>query len=247
SRDRRRLHVRAGGHGVIREAEESVTVGSYAPLPPAPTGVADYAAALVTALRGYGRVEIAPERCDSALYHIGNNRQHAGIYQRALERPGVVVLHDAILHHFLLGNLAESRYEDEFVYNYGAWNRGLAEELWRGRAAAAADVRYFQYPMLKRIAERARVVVVHNPAAARMVARHAPHTRVVEIPHLFEAPSLPEATEVAQFRTHLGFPEDAFVFGIFGYIRESKRLMQTLKAFLDVRRENSRIALLVAG
>ena len=224
-----------------------MTVGFYAPMPPARTGVADYAAALLPALRRYGPVEGGAERCDVALYHAGNNRYHAEIYWRALARPGVVVLHDAVLHHFLLGELDEPRYVEEFVYNYGGWQRGLAEGLWRGRAAAGTDSRYFEYPMLKRIAESARAVIVHNPAAARMVGRHAPRTQVVEIPHLFEPPQLPTAAEIAQFRKRLGFELDAFVFAAFGYIREPKRLIQTLEAFTAVRRENSRAALLVAG
>lgn len=221
--------------------------GFYAPMPPARTGVADYAAALLRGLRRCGTVEVAPEDCDVALYHLGNNRQHAEIYRRALRRPGVLVLHDAVLHHFLLGELDAPRYLDEFVYNYGEWSRGLAGELWAGRASAASDSRYFHHPMLKRITETARAVVVHNPAAGRMVRQHAPHARVVEIPHLFEAPELPSPAEVAQFRQRLGFAEDTFAFGIFGHLRESKRLLQTLRAFSSVRQDHPRAALLVAG
>jgi hypothetical protein len=86
----------------------------------------------------------------------------------------VVVLHDAVLQHFLLGHLSETEYVDEFAYNYGEWNCGLGSELWRGRAGSAADERYFRYPMLRRVAERARAVVVHNPAAARIVKEHPP-------------------------------------------------------------------------
>jgi len=85
-----------------------VTAGFYSPLPPARTGVADYAAALLAALRGRGRVEIAPARCDVALYHLGNSAQHAAIYRRAIERPGVVVMHDAVLNHFYVGQLDEA-------------------------------------------------------------------------------------------------------------------------------------------
>ena len=105
-----------------------MTAGFYSPLPPARTGVADYAAALLTGLRAFGAVEVAPARCDAALYHIGNNGLHAAIYQRALEQPGVVVLHDAVLHHFLLGQLDEAAYVQEFVFNYGEWTRGPARE-----------------------------------------------------------------------------------------------------------------------
>src|SRR5207302_12166 len=142
-RDPGRLDLRARGNGVIREEEDGVsggmTVGRYSPMPPARTGVADYAASLLAGLREHGNVEANPRRCDAALYQIGNNALHAGIYARALERPGVIVLHDAVLHHFLLGQLDEPRYVEEFVFNYGEWNRGLARELWRGRAASGAD------------------------------------------------------------------------------------------------------------
>jgi glycosyltransferase involved in cell wall biosynthesis len=216
-------------------------------MPPARTGVADYAAALAAELRRHGRVKMAPERCDVALYHLGNNALHAEVYRRALERPGVVTLHDAVLQHFLLGQLDEQTYVEEFVYNYGEWNRGLARELWRGRATSATVSRYFSYPMLRRIAERARAVVVHNPAAARAVKEHAPEARVVEIPHLFQAPALPGEAETARYRQRLGVEPGTFLFGVFGYLRESKRLPAVLAAFADVHRENPRTALLIAG
>jgi len=217
-----------------------VRVGFYSPLPPAPTGVADYAAALLDELRHHGSVEVAPSRCDAALYHLGNNR-------RALEQPGVAVLHDAVLHHFFLGASSERDYIEEFVYNYGEWSHGLARNLWRARAASGSDPRYFEYPLLKRIAERSRAVVVHNPGAAAVVERHAPGARVVEIPHLFQAPPPVSAGETLRYRQRLGVPADAFLFGLLGYLRESKRVAAVLEVFRQVRREVPRAALLVAG
>lgn len=236
--------MRAGGHGAIRQAEEGVTVGYYSPLPPAHTGVADYAAALLDGLRAHGDVQVNAGKCDVAVYHIGNNRLHSEIYDRALEKPGVIVLHDAVLHHFLLGHLDEQRYVDEFAFNYGEWSRGLARDLWKGRAASAADHRYFEYPMLKRIVERSRAVVVHNPSAARIVREHAPGTRVEEIPHLFAPPPIPSDGEAIRFRERLGAGIDRFLFGVFGYLRESKRLLTVLEAFSQLDRPAS---LLIAG
>jgi glycosyltransferase involved in cell wall biosynthesis len=225
-----------------------LTVGFYSPLPPAPTGVADYAQALLTALRQHGRVEANPSGCDAALYHLGNNRLHGAIYRRALAEPGIVVLHDAVMHHFLLGQLSRTEYIEEFAYNYGEWQRGLAEELWRGRAASGSDSRYFAYPMLRRVAESARAVVVHNPAAARLVREYAPQARVVELPHLsLPAASPPSDAEVLRYRQGLGVPHTDFLFGVFGYLRESKRLMNVLEALTAVRREIPRASLLVAG
>jgi hypothetical protein len=237
-----------------------MTAGFFSPLPPARTGVADYAAALLTELRRHGRVEVAPARCDRALYHLGNNGLHAQVYRRAIESPGVVVLHDAVLNHFFLGQLTETQYVDEFVYNYGEWNRGLGHDLWRARAGSAADERYFRYPMLKRAVERALVVVVHNPAAAAMVKEHAGGARVVEIPHLFAPPQLPDEVAVLRYRASLGtytggaypgIPPGTFLFGVFGYLRESKRVAAVLEAFAAVHSEFSstapRTALLIAG
>ena len=224
-----------------------MTVGFYSPLPPARTGVADYSAALLAALRQIGRVDISPERCDVPLYHLGNNELHAAIYRRALEHPGVVVLHDAVLHHFLLGQLDAHAYVEEFAFNYGEWNRGTAEELWRARAASGADYRYFQFPMLKRVAERSRAVIVHNPAAARMVCEHAAGACVVEIPFLFDAPAVPAADQVARYRGGLGLPAENFVFGVFGFLRESKRLGAVLETFARLHAQKPQTSLLVAG
>ncbi len=224
-----------------------MTAGFYSPLPPARTGVADYSAALLAELRRHGKVEVAPARCDIALYHLGNNGLHAQIYRQALAQPGVVVLHDAVLHHFFLGQLSEAEYIEEFVYNYGEWNRGLAGDLWRGRAASGTDERYFRYPMLRRVAERARAVVVHNAAAAAAVRAHAPQAKIVEIPHLFAPPELPDAAGTLRFREGLGVPPGSFLFGVFGYLRESKRVAAVLETFAQVHAEIPATALLVAG
>jgi len=224
-----------------------VKVAYYAPLPPARTGVADYAAALLAALRRCGSVDPRARHADVALYHLGNNQLHRQIYRRALAQPGVVVLHDAVLHHFFLGSLDRAAYIDEFVYNYGEWHRALAEDLWRGRASSGFDRRYFDYPMLKRIAERSRAVVVHNPAAARMVRQHAPAATVIEIPHLFAPPELPAAWEAIRMRQSLGVPTHAFLFGVFGYLRESKRLFAVLRTFNRLRQVGPDARLLIAG
>ena len=224
-----------------------MTVGFHSPLPPARTGVADYAAALLAGLRTRGQVEISPEKADIHLYHLGNNALHAEIYRRAIERPGIIVLHDAVLNHFLLGQLDESAYVDEFVWNYGEWHRSLARELYRSRAGSASDSRYFEFPMLRRIGERSRAVVVHNPAAAAALRKHAPHARIVEIPHLFAPPPLPSEADALRYRQRLGIGPGAFVFGVFGYLRESKRLLPVLEAFHQLRKEIAHATLLVAG
>jgi hypothetical protein len=116
-----------------------VKVASHAPPPGSHSGVADYAEALIPALRKFGAVEPDGRDADVHLYHIGNNRLHVDIYRRALAKPGVIVLHDACLHHFLLGNVSRDEYMAEWVFNYGEWHRGLGEELWEERGRSGTD------------------------------------------------------------------------------------------------------------
>ncbi len=216
-------------------------LGYFAPLPPARTGVAAYAEALLTALRQ----QAAPDQQvllgegDVNLYQIGNNPLHASIYRRALEQPGVVLLHDAVLHHFLLGHLPREQYLEEFTYNYGLWQTGSAERLWQNRAGSGGDPRYFEYPMLKRLTEGSRAVIVHNPEAAAMVRAHAPGVRVEVVPHLFEAPLI-DAVSVARLRDTM---PTGTLFGVFGHLRESKRLPTVLRALERV----PQASLLVSG
>lgn len=223
-----------------------MAIGFFAPLPPAQTGVADYADALLGALRQLGDVN-AGASGDVDLYHVGNNQLHSAIYDRALAKPGVVVLHDSVLQHFFLGRFTAQQYVDEFIYNYGEWTRSLAEDLWKHRARSAADSRYFEWPMLKRIATAAHAVIVHNPAAALIVRRHAPDVRIVEIPHLFVAPQTPSTIDTLRFRDELGLGPRTLLAGVFGHQRESKRLPVVLRAMQRAWNAGADARLLIAG
>ena len=222
-------------------------VGFFSPLPPSPTGVADYSAALLAALRKHGHVEVGDARADVALYHIGNNHLHREIYSQALAHPGVAVIHDAVLQHFFLGTLDQTLYIEEFVYNYGEWSRGLAEDLWRNRARSAADPRYFAYPMLKRLVTASQAVIVHNPAAERVVRQHNPDATVIEIPHLFAPPAVPDSVETLRFRERLGLGPRTLLVGVFGHLRESKRLSAILRAMDLAWERGADATLLVQG
>jgi glycosyltransferase involved in cell wall biosynthesis len=224
-----------------------LTVGFFSPLPPARSGVADHSAELLRALAPLGAVKVNARDADVPLYHLGNNPLHGEIYRHALKTPGVAVLHDAVLHHFFLGGGNEQEYVAEFVYNYGHWSEDLARELWRRRSRSAADPEYFRYPMIKRIVERSHSVIVHNPRAAALVYEHVRGTTVHEIPLLFELPAdLPSRSEAIRWRAQLGVPAGTFLVGVFGYLRESKRLLALLRAFQRARR-SADMVLLIAG
>ena len=77
------------------------------------------------------------------------------------------------------------------------------------------DARYFAWPMLRRIAQTAQAVIVHNPAAAAMVRTHDPEAEIVEIPHLFLRPAMPAGYAVERLRRSWEAAGSTFVFGVF--------------------------------
>ena len=92
----------------------------FSPLPPARSGIADYSEALIAALRPLAELEVFSSagqpfdaaRFDVALYHVGNNGFHDFVYQTALHRPGVVVMHESNLHHLIA----------ELTIRHGDWD-----------------------------------------------------------------------------------------------------------------------------
>src|SRR5437763_7583370 len=95
----------------MEPGESRVRVSYYSPLPPSRSGIADYSALLLPALRE--RIEIAVARpgrfrrataADVALYHVGNDAEaHGWIVDALRRRPGIVVLHELVLHHLVVG------------------------------------------------------------------------------------------------------------------------------------------------
>ena len=103
----------------------------HSPLPPAETGIADYAFEILARLKNQFDIVIVDDGgCRAAadalllptipvevwrdlrqrsargidIYHLGNNRFHTGILQRALRHPGLCAIHDASLTGLLLSN-----------------------------------------------------------------------------------------------------------------------------------------------
>jgi glycosyltransferase involved in cell wall biosynthesis len=70
---------------------------------------------------------------------------------------------------------------------------------------------------------------------------------VVEIPHLFVPPELPDPVDQIRFRAQLGLDPRTLLAGVFGHLRESKRLCTILRAMERVRKAGADVTLLVQG
>src|SRR6266851_2494806 len=102
---------------MARKIMDSLGVGKFGrvalftPLPPAQTGTADYAQALIPELEKLVELQVfkrvplrfKPDAFGALIYQIGNNPHHAEVYDLALKHPGVVVMHETNLHDLIRG------------------------------------------------------------------------------------------------------------------------------------------------
>ena len=224
-------------------------IGCVTPFPPSRSGVADYAVDLLRAMRQRTEVKVFVEdmrsrlalpgwpiahfkknKCDRILYQLGNNKLHLFAYRQALLRPGVIVLHDALLQHMLLGD-GWSAWEEEFAFTYGEQGRAIAANLRGGNPATHEG--FFRYPLVKRVVQASRRVIVTNDGARARVLDEAPEADVRVIP----LPFVRRGREVSrnEARAHLCISPDAFLVGCFGYMRESRLLPLALRALEELR------------
>ena len=134
----------------------------FSPLPPAKSGIADYSAALLDWLTHHAAIDVYtqpepdfdPAGLDGILYQLGNNPHHSFVYEQALKTPGIVVMHEANLHH-LIADITIRRDRWDLYAARGRIERrrrrsglALARQAPRGRSGLRG------LPMTRRLLER---------------------------------------------------------------------------------------------
>ncbi len=179
------------------------------PLPPVRSGIADYSVDLLPHLAARPEVEalrvmrlpgqpVADEvvarwrPVDAAetgsggrspLYQMGNNLYHEGVAELAAERPGVLVLHDLVLHHLLVERTLSrgvfAPYAERLEADHGWIGRAVATpRRWGG----TSDAGLFALAAHRTLLRRQRGVLVHSAWAAGMLAEEDPELAVIAVP-----------------------------------------------------------------
>jgi glycosyltransferase involved in cell wall biosynthesis len=224
-----------------------VRVAYYSPLPPSRSGIADYSALLLPPLRE--RVEVvvaAPGKrapsADIALYHIGNDPEaHGWIVDALRRRPGVVVLHEFVLHHLIsgitLGRGDARGYFDAMERDLGVAGRLLALGVADNLLPLLWETQPERFPLAGVVLDLAEGLVVHSHYVEER-ARAAGYTGPIwRIPH----PAWPE-TQVRPAE-----PAADPLVGCFGYLNVNKRIPQLLEAFALLRSRRPGAKLLLVG
>jgi len=227
-----------------------VKVAYFSPFPPERTGISEYSELLVPALRERVELEVVPRgrtspaRADVSLYHVGNNPDaHGWIVEALRRRPGVVVLHDFVLHHLVagltLGRGDGEGYLGAMQRDAGVVGRLLAHGVLDGVVPPLWEVRPEDFPLAGEVLEHAAKVglVVHSRYVLERAVAAGYDGPVWRIPH--PAWRDPGATP-AQL-------DGAPVVGCFGNLNASKRVPQLLEAFARLRESHPDARLLLVG
>ena len=224
-------------------------VAYFSPMPPERTGVADYSALLLPALRRKLDVEVvrrgrkrAPRGVDIALYHVGNNPDsHAWIVDALRRSPGVVVLHDFVLHHLVAGMTVGRRdghgYLDAMERDHGVVGRLLGHGVLDKRIPPLWESRPEEFPLAGFVLQHATGLVVHSQTVRDLALAAGFEGPIWVVPHpAWPVPDV-DAERVSGGRT----------IGCFGVVNSSKRIPELLRAFAGVRERHPTATLLLVG
>lgn len=247
-----RWSVPEGGH-------LDVYLAYFSPLNPVRSGISDYSEELLPRLAAWTDIDVFVDgyrptsplmrnftvhdarrfpslasRYDAIVYQMGNSPAHAYIYRMLLRFPGIVVLHEYVLHHLIAWmswDKGDARvYLGEFRYCHGPEGEALARRIISGQA----HVNFFDYPLSHRVINAGRGIIVHSQHARQAVLSVRPDAPVQVVPM---GVGLPVPRDRQQARARLGIPPDCLLIGSFGLINPFKRMDVALRAFRRLRRD----------
>jgi glycosyltransferase involved in cell wall biosynthesis len=224
-------------------------VAYYSPMPPERSGIADYSALLLPALRErieevvVARPGKRAPTADVRLYQVGNNPEsHAWIVDELARRPGVVVLHEFVLHHLVagmtLGRGNGRGYLDAMERELGVAGRLIGLGVLDNLLPLLWETQPDRFPLSSPILDLAGPgLIVHSRYVEERVRAAGYQGPVWRIPH----PAWPER-EVEPADLH-GDP----LVGCIGYQNMNKRIPQLLEAFTLLRRRRPGARLMLVG
>jgi glycosyltransferase involved in cell wall biosynthesis len=231
----------------------------FSPFPPKRSGVAAYSAELLPLLEGEFRIDRFPESdahdfvwrhrrapYDLIVYQLGNAPFHDYMWPYLTAYPGLVVLHDARLHHARARQLLREKrfdhYRQEFWFDHPGTTRDVVEYAVEGLGGPI----YYFWSMLRVVMQTARAIAVHNARVAETLRAEYADAAIDTI--RMGVPAIPtDAPARTAARHALALPDDAVVFAVFGKITAEKRISPILHAFAGLGASVPQALLLLVG
>jgi glycosyltransferase involved in cell wall biosynthesis len=178
----------------VWDAQMHPRIAYVSPLPPAPTGIATYSAAVLEGLRRVGFTQrhrmdvvwpIEPKHeglvpwYRLGIYHLGNNVAfHRDVYRFACQAPGLIVLHDLALDDFVRGMKVNG---DPLGFAAEREAERVRDRLRDDPDVALSEP--LRDPWCAHVVRRSRGVIVHSAFGARYLRELGSRTPVFVVPH----------------------------------------------------------------
>lgn len=231
----------------------------FSPLPPVRSGIAAYSAELLPRLSDSFAIDSYPEHAahdfvwrmrrapyDLVVYQLGNAMCHDYMWAYLARYPGLVVLHDAKLHHARARQLLQKQraddYRREFRWDHPEANADFVEYAIQGLGGPI----YYFWSMLRPVVRTARRVAVHSSPVADELAASFPGTRI-DVIRMGVAALTASREGRAAVRKAWKLPDDAFVFAAFGKVTPEKRVGAIVRALGALNDERRAAYLLLVG
>lgn len=242
---------------------------------PIKSGVSDYSEELLEYLAGYGRVDLFVDdynpsspwmhECfrifnyrrifenhgkndhDIHIYNIGNNDNHSYIYSVCLEYPGIVVLHEPMLHHFVFSQTVGSNRLKDYLRELDYCYKTERSRIVKVTLEERDEESWFDYPLIDRIVDSSLGMIVHSEFARQKVLEVDPAAMVRKIPLPYAPPPAEKMRSPELIREILGFGEDDFLLGSVGYLTSSKRIDALLRTVARLKAQGRKVKLLLVG
>jgi glycosyltransferase involved in cell wall biosynthesis len=245
-------------------------VAWFSPLPPTRSGIAAYSADAIRALGGAHAIDCYVDRpsslvpgahvfdahdfvwrrqrapYDLVVYQLGNAPCHDYMWAYLASYPGLVVLHDARVHHARARHLLDQKrfndYRAEFRYDHPDATQEFVEYAVEGLGGSI----YYFWSMLGVVVRTARAIAVHNPRVAATLSAEFPGIAIDTI-RMGVPPITPDAAAAATLRHDLRLPPHAVVFAAFGKVTAEKRVAPILRALGTLNAAGADACLLLIG
>lgn len=258
------------GKSTSKTEAAALAIDLVSPLPPVRSGIADYSFDLLPHLDALCDLRIvhlpdqplAPEIAERytvvdvdelaaggrlPLYQMGNNHYHGDVWRLASERPGVLTLHDLILHHFLIERTVKhgdfDGYRRQLASDHGWIGDAAALPMrWPGGFGKAAQ---FALPAHRGLLAAQKGILTHSRWAAGMLGEEMPRLRVRSLAMGIPLPPPLDPEAGREFRRRRGLPLDRPILGSFGFQTPIKRTDVVIRALASP--ALARVHLMVAG
>ena len=181
---------------------------------------------------------------DATVYQMGNSAAHASIYNELMRSPGVVVMHEFVLHHLRVWMTLNGGKRKEYIsmmeQRHGIQGREAAQRVLLGQFPESL----FEYPLSDEVIRQAKGVIVHSRYMEGLVRQVRPVVPLAVVPMGVPLPPLIPKDEA---RARLGIDPDLFLVTSVGHLNPYKRVSTTLRAFKALLMDVPRSLYLLVG